>query len=60
MRGQLELVFVVNDARAQLRIVKTGKRIAGEVEIIAGLSAGEKIATTDVATLVDGQPVEVK
>jgi RND family efflux transporter MFP subunit len=60
VRGQMEIVFVVADGRAQLRLVKTGKPIGAEVEIISGLSAGEKIVADGVAGLVDGQPVEGK
>jgi hypothetical protein len=54
----MEMVFVVADGKAQMRLVKTGKRLGDEVEIISGLSAGEKIAAAGVADLVDGQPVK--
>ncbi len=59
-RGQMEIVFVVREGRAGLRLVKTGKRIGDEVELVSGVDAGEKIVTTGAADLVDGQPVEVK
>jgi RND family efflux transporter MFP subunit len=59
-RGQMELVFIVNDRQAQLRLVKTGKRIGTEVELVSGVSAGEKVVVENVAGLVDGQPVEAK
>jgi len=59
-RGQMELVFIVVDGRAQLRIVKTGKRIGSEVELVSGVAAGEQIVTEAAASLVDGQPVTVK
>jgi RND family efflux transporter MFP subunit len=59
-RGQLELVFVVANGHAQLRIVKTGKRIGDEVELVSGMDAGEKVVLENAAQLVDGQPVEVK
>ncbi len=57
-RGQMEFVFVVADQRAQLRIVKTGRRFGNEVELLSGVSAGEQVVTDHVASLVDGQPVE--
>lgn len=57
-RGQMELVFVVSDNKAQLRIVKTGKRIGGEIELVSGVEAGEKIVSEGVAGLMDGQPVK--
>lgn len=58
-RGQMEIVFVVNDGKAQLRLVKTGKRIDNEAELVSGVSAGEKIVADNVAGLIDGQPVTV-
>ncbi|XHR31215.1 MAG: efflux RND transporter periplasmic adaptor subunit [Chthoniobacteraceae bacterium] len=58
-RGQMELAFVVKDNCAQLRLVKTGKRFGGEVEVLSGIEVGEQVAVDNVATLVDGQPVEV-
>jgi RND family efflux transporter MFP subunit len=59
-RGQMELIFVVADHGAQLRLVKTGKRIGDEVEIVSGLSAGEHVVVEGASQLRDGQPVEVK
>lgn len=59
-RGQMELVFVVAENTARLRLVKTGKRLGSEVELVSGLSAGEQIVTEGVASLADGQPVETK
>jgi hypothetical protein len=57
--GQLDLVFVVKDENALLRIVKTGKRMDDQIEILAGLEAGEWIATQNASLLSNGQPVEV-
>ena len=59
-RGQMEIVFVVSDGKAQLRIVKTGKRIGGEVELVSGVEAGEKVVIEGTAGLGDGQTVEVR
>ncbi len=59
-RGQMELVFIVSDRKAQLRLVKTGKRIGNEVELISGVSAGEKVVIENAAGLADGQPVDVR
>ena len=59
-RGQLELLFVVADGHAQLRIVKTGKRVGNEVELVSGVDAGEKVVTEGADHLLDGQPVVVK
>ncbi|MBK6847042.1 MAG: efflux RND transporter periplasmic adaptor subunit [Proteobacteria bacterium] len=57
-RGQLELVFVVHDQRAELRLVKTGKRFGSMIELVSGVSAGETVVVTGAAALVDGQPLE--
>jgi RND family efflux transporter MFP subunit len=57
-RGQMEFVFVVADHRAELRIVKTGRRFGNEVELLSGVSAGEQVVTDHVASLIDGQLVE--
>jgi membrane fusion protein, multidrug efflux system len=59
-RGQMELVFVETNRVAQLRLVKTGKRVGGEVELISGVEAGERVVTEGAAQLRDGQVVEVK
>lgn len=59
-RGQMELVFVVISNHAQLRIVKTGKRIGDEVELVSGVSAGEQIVVSAVGTLIDDQPVTLQ
>jgi len=57
-RGQMELVFVLADNHAQLRIVKTGRRFGNEVELLSGVSAGEQVITDNATSLVDGEPVE--
>lgn len=56
-RGQMEIIFVVVGQNAQLRLVKTGRRIGGEVELLSGVSAGEPVVVEGAAGLVDGQPV---
>ena len=59
VRGQMEMVFVVVEQTAQLRLVKTGRRMGDEVEIVSGLEAGEPLVIEGAAALRDGQPVEV-
>jgi len=59
-RGQMEIVFVAVQDRAQLRLVKTGRQMDGKIEIISGLNAGESIVIDDLADLEDGQPVVIK
>ena len=59
-RGQMELAFVIAGGRAELRLVKTGKHFGNEVEVVSGIEAGEQVAVDAVASLHDGQPVEVR
>jgi len=58
-RGQMDLVFVVEDGRARMRLVKTGKLLDKDVEIVAGLSPGERVVVEGAEHLRDGQPVSV-
>jgi len=57
--GQMERVFTIRESRAELRLVKTGSLRGDQVEILSGLSDGDRIITEPSATLRDGQPVEV-
>lgn len=59
-RGQLELLFVVQDRHAVMRIVRTGRRLGDRIEVLAGLNDGETIVADHAAALLDGQPVEVR
>jgi RND family efflux transporter MFP subunit len=59
-RGQLDEVFVVEDEKARLRLVRTGREQGGFVELLAGVREGETVAIADAAHLVDGQPVVVQ
>lgn len=59
-RGQMELAFVADGAKARLRLVKTGKQAGDEVEIVSGLAAGDRIVVEGASDLRDGQTVEVK
>ena len=59
-RGQMELAFVVADKTAHLRLVKTGKRLGDEIEIVSGLEPGELLVSDGTHQLRDGQPVEIK
>ena len=41
--GQLTMVQVAADQTAQLRQVKLGRQIGDQVEVLAGLKAGDRI-----------------
>ncbi len=58
-RGGIETVFVAADGVARLRLVKTGRKIDGQVEILSGLSGGEFVVARDAHLLTDGTVVEV-
>ena len=57
-RGQLEFVFVVSGKTAVMRIVRSGRRAAGGVEILAGLTDGEHVVTDGAENLRDGQAIQ--
>jgi membrane fusion protein (multidrug efflux system) len=59
-RGQLEILFVVAQGHAQLRLVKTGRHSGNEVEILSGLDPGDVVVVGGAARLTDGQAVEAK
>lgn len=59
-RGQMETVFVALDKHAQLRIVRTGKHTDDEVELLAGVSPGERVILGDAKSLRDGQPITLE
>lgn len=62
-RGQLEGVYVVEPDAAQptamLRWVKTGKTQGTQVEIVSGLTEGDRIITSHLDQLNDGQAVQI-
>jgi membrane fusion protein (multidrug efflux system) len=59
-RGQLEIVFSVTNQLAQMNLVKTGKRVGDEIEILSGLDAGKTVVIRGAEQLTDGQPVEAR
>ena len=59
-RGQVELVFVAAENRAQLRLVRAGKRDADHVELLSGVAPGETVVIEGAEQLRDGQPITPK
>ncbi len=59
-RGQMEIVFVAASDHAQLRLVKTGKMVGGDTEILSGLEEGEAVIISGITRLEDGQPVTIQ
>jgi membrane fusion protein, multidrug efflux system len=50
-------LYVINGDHVEERIVTTGDTVGDLVEITKGLKAGERVATTNVGTLIDGSKV---
>ena len=59
-RGQLEIVFVAAEGKAQLRLVRSGKQMEQGIEILSGLAPGEEIVVEGAALLRDGQPLRAQ
>jgi RND family efflux transporter MFP subunit len=59
-RGQLQSVFVAEEGTARTRLVTTGQRAKDAVEVLSGLSAGEKVVTSIPTGLEDGARLEVR
>ncbi len=58
-RGALTSVWVVGGGNvARMRLVKVGRAAGGRVEVLAGLSPGEKVVTAGVEKVVDGARIE--
>jgi RND family efflux transporter MFP subunit len=57
--GQMDKVFVLENGTAQLRLVRIGSRMDDQVEILAGLSAGDQVIVDNNKLLVSSQPVTV-
>jgi len=57
--GQMERIFVTENNTAHLRLVRSGERREGQVEILAGLNGGEQVVVQGGERLVDGQPVNI-
>ena len=58
-RGQLSGVFVVDtEGVARLRLIKTGKTFGDRVEVLSGLSAGDRIVVDRVEAVNDGSKVD--
>ena len=50
-------VFVIDDGKAQRRVVETGTRTASVVHVLAGLAAGDVVITSGLQQLRAGQAV---
>lgn len=56
-RGQLQSVLVVNDGFAHTRLITTGERAGDRVEVLSGLTDGERLVLPVPTGLSDGAAV---
>jgi RND family efflux transporter MFP subunit len=54
------IVFVVKDDRVERRAIGAGPPVGDQVEVLSGLSAGERVVVDGPATLKDGDKVKVQ
>jgi RND family efflux transporter MFP subunit len=50
-------LFVARGGRAEQRIVQLGRELEGQVEILRGVRAGERVVSRPVDGLADGAPI---
>ncbi|MFM8878461.1 MAG: efflux RND transporter periplasmic adaptor subunit [Verrucomicrobiota bacterium] len=58
-RGQMECVMAAIDGRARMRLIRSGKRLGQDLEVISGLEVGERVVVSDPDRVSEGQPLEV-
>jgi multidrug efflux pump subunit AcrA (membrane-fusion protein) len=57
-RGQLTGIWIADpDGIARLRFVKTGRLLGERIEILSGLSEGDRVVTKSSATLEEGAQI---
>jgi multidrug efflux pump subunit AcrA (membrane-fusion protein) len=54
------VVFVLRDDRVERRAVTTGTENSGQVDVLSGLTAGERVVVEGPETLADGDQVRVQ
>lgn len=59
-RGQLDLVFSVEEQKARMHLVRLGRTTGDEVEVLSGLTAGSHVVIGGATQLIDGQPVNLE
>jgi hypothetical protein len=60
-RGEISAVYVVADGKARLRQVRLGEAVAdGELEVLAGLAAGEQVSLDPVKTGIEMKQAQAK
>lgn len=57
--GQLERVFLYEDGKLQLQLIKSGRRTGEYLKVLAGLNAGDRVVLSPSNQIKDGQPALV-
>ena len=57
---QLQSVFVADNGVARTRLITAGQKVKDRVDVLSGLSAGEKVIFPVPQGLADGARVEVR
>ena len=57
-RGQLTFVFIAREGRAQMRLVRTGKTLGDQVELLSGVDPGERLIVGAGEPLTDGRRIQ--
>lgn len=58
-RGAMTAVWVVaNDGLARMRLVKAGRNVGEKIEVISGLSDGERVVVGSIDKIIEGAKVE--
>ena len=60
MGSSERFVYVIENGVADYRFVTDGRRVGNMIEILDGLKAGDEVATTSFARLMNGSLVEVE
>jgi RND family efflux transporter MFP subunit len=59
-RGQLQSVLVAENGVARTRLITAGQKLRDRIEVLSGLTAGEKVIFPAPQSLSDGASVEVR
>ena len=54
------VVFVIKEDRVERRAVRAGREDGDQVEVLSGLSAGERVVIEGPATLKDGDRIKIQ
>lgn len=58
--GQLERVFIAKDDTLRLQLIKTGRQIDDQVEVLSGITADDLVVISQNPDLSDGRKVIIK